>query len=71
MIRAWSTQSNEPPVDTPAASFDEALGRAYEMAMDKRWRSVIVSDLQMTVWAQFNMLWSLDPAPAAKVRTDG
>jgi alkanesulfonate monooxygenase SsuD/methylene tetrahydromethanopterin reductase-like flavin-dependent oxidoreductase (luciferase family) len=58
VIRAWTTTANAPPEDQDAGDdLRAAIVRAAELAEDKRYRSVCVTDSHAMVWAQFNMLW--------------
>jgi hypothetical protein len=59
IIRAWPVDVSGGPVDEPASEPGPAIDRARELAHDRRYRSVIVTDQSATVWAQFNTLWGL------------
>lgn len=59
IVRTWSVDSAEPPVDRPRDRLKLAIEEAALLAGRREIRSAMVTDLHSTVFAQFNMLWSV------------
>ena len=61
IVRAWPINpALTPPAPEPFANLGDALDAARDMAADRRWLLVQVTDAHAMIWAQFNMLWSVN-----------
>ena len=59
IVRAWPVNMTSDPVDFRAPTLLVAMAGALGAAMDRRYRSVYVTDDQAMIWASFNMLWGI------------
>lgn len=59
LVRGHSTDTTVPPLEEPFSQFGPALDRAQQLASSLGYRSADVTDLNGTLYVQFNLLWSI------------